>query len=205
MNTLFVILPTGELSCTRELTAFPGYVFHTSGKVWSNRKQAFMQGYISKRGYRRVTLIGADGQSKVYRVSRIIAEAFLGPANGRIVDHCDRIKTNDSAANLRYVTPEQNNFNRTNTKNSTSAYLGVSYRKDVNKWLASITVRGQRHYLGFYTEEADASKAYQTAKQRLHAIPEAISTTPAEIEAALVLLANRQTCTTRSEPQIARL
>jgi hypothetical protein len=189
MNTLFVTLPTGELSCTATLVDFPGYVFHTSGKVWSNRQQRFLQGYISKRGYRRVTLIEADGQSNVYRLSRLIAKAFLGPANGRIVDHRDRIKTNDSAANLRYVTPLENNFNRTNTKNSSSAYLGVSFRKDIGKWCAAITVRGQRHYLGFFTEEVDASKAYQAAKQRLHAIPEPIiGLSPADVANALTAL-----------------
>jgi hypothetical protein len=189
MNTLFVIIPTGELSCTATVADFPGYVFHSDGRIYSEKQKRFLHGYISKRGYRRITLIGANGRSKVYRVSRLIAEAFLGPANCRIVDHRDRIKTNDSAANLRYVTPLENNFNRTNTRNSSSAYLGVSFRKDIGKWCAAITVRGQRHYLGFFTEEVDASKAYQTAKQRLHAITEPIiGLSPADIANALTAL-----------------
>ena len=201
-----VVLPSGQLGSTAILPSFPNYVFHTSGEIWSIKQKRFLKGYVNSQGYRRVTLIGADGQRKVSRVSRLIAECFLGPANGRIVDHRNRVKTSDSIQNLRYLTHLENNFNRTNTKGSSSAYLGVSFRKDVNKWLAAITVRGQRHYLGFYKEELAASQAYQTAKQRLHTIAEpTIGLNPEDVAKALILLANRQTCSTHSEPQNVRL
>lgn len=51
-----------------------------------------------------------EGRAKttVFSVHRLVAAAFLGPANGREVNHINGIKTEPSAANLEYATRQEN-------------------------------------------------------------------------------------------------
>ncbi|MES1986535.1 MAG: HNH endonuclease [Pseudomonadota bacterium] len=57
----------------------------------------------SQKGYLRVHLEG-----KTYFIHTLVALAFLGPSNGRQVNHIDGNKHNNSPSNLEYVTNQQN-------------------------------------------------------------------------------------------------
>jgi len=48
------------------------------------------------------------GQGKKGRIHKLVAEAFLGPADGRWVLHNDDDKANCRLSNLRYGTPAEN-------------------------------------------------------------------------------------------------
>lgn len=53
-----------------------------------------------------------DGKVKQYRISRLIAEAFIpNPENKPYVDHIDTDKSNNKVDNLRWVTPSENSNN----------------------------------------------------------------------------------------------
>ena len=54
------------------------------------------------------------------------------------VDHKDRDPTNYQINNLRIVTPEQNEQNKSSKPGSSSRYVGVTYNTDCNKWQANI-------------------------------------------------------------------
>ena len=41
-----------------------------------------------------------------------------------------------------------------------SIYYGVSFNKTANKWTAQIRYNGQRIHLGYFTNESDATRAY---------------------------------------------
>ena len=77
----------------------------------------------------------------------------------------DRIDVNGgySPDNCRWVTPQQNILNTRSRKGSTSQYKGVRLNKVLNKWVAQIKLNGVSTYLGLFTDEVEAAKAYNTA------------------------------------------
>ena len=46
-------------------------------------------------------------------------------------------------------------------RGNTSRYPGVSWDKAKKKWFAGITIKGKTVYLGRYTRQLDAYKAYK--------------------------------------------
>lgn len=51
--------------------------------------------------------------------------------------------------------------NRYKNNKNKSGYIGVYYKKDVNKWVAAITINKKRIYIGAYDTPEEASEAYQ--------------------------------------------
>lgn len=48
-------------------------------------------------------------------------------------------------------------------KNKSSKYTGVHWNKHTKKWRAEITIKGNKKYLGLFTNEEEANEAYQKA------------------------------------------
>lgn len=84
----------------RQVKGHPGYWVTNTGQVWSTRR-----GGVARRlkpapnssGYPSVTLRG-----KTHLVHRLVARAFLGEPEGRIVRHLDGKKDNPRLDNLVY-------------------------------------------------------------------------------------------------------
>lgn len=89
-----------------------------------------------------------------------------------------QININGKVKNIGYFTDELeasvyyenallalNNGNEIITKPNdfTSKYKGVSWYKPANKWRVSIWINGKQKYLGLFTNELEASHAYQNA------------------------------------------
>jgi hypothetical protein len=79
------------------------------------------------------------------------------------IDHINRIRDDNRICNLRSVTHQQNQMNRTTTK-------GYTWDKRVNKWLARIKLNYKSIHLGYFKTEEDARDAYITAKDKYHII-----------------------------------
>lgn len=77
-----------------------------------------------------------------------------------ICDHKDHNGLNNQKANLRTCTKKQNVYNTKSRKGSSSKYLGVSWKKKINKWQVLIQKDGNFKYLGVYKDEIEAAKAY---------------------------------------------
>jgi len=88
---------------------------------------------------------------------------ILGLAKGdkRQCDHRRHATLDNRRSQLRIVTNRQNSHNL--KKAGTSIYPGVSWNKATEKWLAQIRIDGKVKYLGYFTSEKDAAKAYRTA------------------------------------------
>jgi len=83
-----------------------------------------------------------------------------------LVDHKDRDGLNNRRSNLAYADRSLNNHNRRLFKGNTSTYRGVSaYR---NGWRASIGNGDGSRWLGDYTSETAAARAYDVAAREMY-------------------------------------
>lgn len=76
----------------------------------------------------------------------------IGHRNG---DPLDNRRSNLKVTAVSRVEPSQ--------RGRTSAYRGVSWATTKNRWLAYIRIDGRSRYLGRYTDEAQAARAYDRA------------------------------------------
>tara|TARA_R110000796_G_scaffold36110_1_gene92388 strand:- start:8 stop:487 length:480 start_codon:yes stop_codon:yes gene_type:complete len=141
------------------------YQVSNLGRVKSLKfgKERILKTTLNKGDYLQLDL-NKDGKRKVRTVHQLVAEAFLGhvPCGHKlIVNHKNFIRHDNRAENLELDT-QRNNANQKHLKSS-SEYVGVSWHKFNNKWMASIYINGKLKYLGYFTEELEASKAYQKA------------------------------------------
>lgn len=87
---------------------------------------------------------------------------------GILIDHRDHNTLNNQKYNLRKATKTQNQTNRTSMIGGTSEYLGVSLRKDTNKWTARIQTKNKYKSLGCFYSEKEAAYAYNEAAKIVH-------------------------------------
>lgn len=101
-------------------------------------------------------------------------------------DHVDHNTLNNQKYNLRNCTKNQNGANKSSAKNSTSKYLGVSFKENVTKynttlgrkvsitkrWRATIKVNGKHKHLAYFPStkqgEKDAALCYNEAAKKYH-------------------------------------
>jgi hypothetical protein len=111
---------------------------------------------LSSRGY-TIRSDQTEGREVVVALHR----ALLLPPPGMVVDHIDHDKLNNTRANLRIITQQQNLMNRRLFRNNTSGFKGVTYQHD--KWHARIEKDGQLIHLGFYDDPVVAAGVYDCA------------------------------------------
>ena len=70
-------------------------------------KERILRYCTNKRGYRQVVLSRNCKGTTIF-IHRLVAAAFLGEANGREVNHISTDKSDNTLANLEYVTHDEN-------------------------------------------------------------------------------------------------
>ena len=114
--------------------------------------------------------IKVDGVSKILLKHRLVKLAYnpswdiFDSSPNNCIDHINHDKTDNTDANLRVVTQQQNQFNLSDAK-------GYSWDYARNKWKAQIKLNRKVIFLGRFEKEEDARAAYLEAKERLHIIP----------------------------------
>jgi len=107
-----------------------------------------------------------DKNKRMIQRHRIMGYAFLNLdiENSKLeIDHIDVNRINNHISNLRIVSKQQNQFNRTKAK-------GFHYNKRIKKYQAYIGVNSKMIFLGLYTTEEEAHQAYLNAKIIYHPI-----------------------------------
>ena len=113
------------------------------------------------KGYIQISFGG------VHLAHRLAWFFYYGVMPTGLIDHENRIKSDNRIRNLREATNEKNLHNiNTPQKNTTTGYLGVS--KSRKGFTATITANKKIRYLGTYPTASEASKAYFSAKKELH-------------------------------------
>tara|TARA_R110000822_G_scaffold280114_1_gene401750 strand:+ start:362 stop:850 length:489 start_codon:yes stop_codon:yes gene_type:complete len=131
------------------------------------RKDRTLKPNTDAAGYFKVVL-RKNSKSYCRTVHQLVAEAFLNhtPCGYKlVVNHINHDKQDNRPENLEIVSNREN----TNRKHlrSSSKYTGVSWQKSANKWRVMIKFKGKQRYLGLFTDELEASEAYQTALKRI--------------------------------------
>lgn len=95
---------------------------------------------------------------KTVRMHRLL----LGATRGVEVDHINSNGLDNRRENLRLVTRSENRLNKSKEKNCLSTYIGVTFDKARNKWLAQGTIAElkMRKAIGRFNTELEAAKAY---------------------------------------------
>ena len=96
---------------------------------------------------------------------------IMGTPDDMDTDHLYQVSNgicDNRKSNLKIKTHQENMFNCILSKNNTSGYMGVDYRKDRGLWRARIKVDDKEIYLGQYNTPEEAAIAYQKAKSKYH-------------------------------------
>jgi len=89
---------------------------------------------------------------------------ILQVSAGQQVDHRDGDGLNNQRDNLRASTNQQNQHNARKHQNGTaSRFKGVSRAQKRDAWVARIRINGRIKYLGYFKDERDAARAYDSA------------------------------------------
>ena len=131
----------------------------------SNRNRAGdIAGWLDAQGYRRVKFDG-----KTYQVHRLVWFYVHGTWPTDQLDHINGVKGDNRITNLREATNSQNQQNqRKPHSRNKNGYLGVTYRKRLDKWQARIKINGTQRHLGLFSTPEYANEAYLQAKRELH-------------------------------------
>jgi len=91
---------------------------------------------------------------------------IMNSPKGKVIDHINGDKLDNRKQNLRIYTIKQNIINSKISKNNTSGYTGVSFRKNRNVYRANIMVNRKQIYLGSFERIEDAVLARKKAEEK---------------------------------------
>lgn len=117
---------------------------------------------LSESGY-AVSRTTVNEKSGLHYMHKII----LSAKKSDIGDHIDGNKLNNRRSNLRIVDSSKNAMNKEIRKDNTSGFTGVTFCKNINKWLAQIGFQRRNITLGYYENIEDAIEARKKAEIEL--------------------------------------
>jgi len=123
-----------------------------------------LSGWVST-GYPMVTLC-IGGTHKAMHIHQLVSITFLGHKQCKfdfVVDHKDGNKKKNYLSNLQIVTSRENTSVCfiSGRENYTSQFVGVTWDKSRDKWMAHIRIGKSRKTIGRFLTEIEASNAYQ--------------------------------------------
>lgn len=138
-------------------------IYHEDGKIYylPQAKQQYSRakgkelGYIRKDGYRRI-LVTCEGERRSYLAHRLVYWLDTGEWPP-LVNHKNRIRSDNRPDNLEPCTERQNGQNNTLRTDNKSGYTGVL--KNGNRWRVQFSIDGKRFYVDGYLHKETAALA----------------------------------------------
>jgi len=152
----------------KDIKGYEGfYQVSDIGRVKSLRYGNILKTHISNNGYMVVNLSANTRRAKKM-VHTLVAESFLNHKSTRekVVDHINNIKIDNNLSNLQIIS------HRENCIKDKKEYVGTSYNKGNNKWIAMVSIDKNQTYLGSFDTQERASIAYQFALTQLDKLKE---------------------------------
>lgn len=115
----------------KDIEDFPTYQISTLGKVKSLKfgKERILKPNINNMGYLYVNL-RKDKKQNLRNIHRLVGQAFLAnPLNYPVIDHINRIKTDNRVENLRWTTQSENCVNKL-CRGTNTGHRNIYLRKD---------------------------------------------------------------------------
>lgn len=128
---------------------------------WLNQwKWHATHGYAYKRIHVKL------GKNKYTGIYVYMHRLIMDANEKQQVDHKDGDSFNNTRANLRFSTQQENARNKRVQRNNVSGVKGVWWNKHKNRWEPSIVVNGKKMYIGRYLTIEEASDAYKRAASK---------------------------------------
>jgi len=108
------------------------------------------------------TIVARDPENKKII---IMHQLITGKKN---MDHANRNSCDNRKSNLREATPSQQIQNHPLRKNNTSGFVGVCWKKSINKWMARISIYGKETTIGYFADKDDAIIARLKAEAKYY-------------------------------------
>jgi len=120
---------------------------------------------VWKQGYRAAKLAIGNGEKKVFRIHRLVVEAFLGPcpSDKDQVAHFDGIRTNNHYSNLRWATAKENSGDR--VRHGRDQFTGETNPKA--KLTAELVQKIRAEYSPGYGNKIALARKYQLSRTSL--------------------------------------
>jgi hypothetical protein len=134
-------------------------------KIYRNgrAKVGYIAGGFDKCGHRRIAIDG-----RFYPSHRLAWLYQTGKWPVALIDHINMVPDDNRFCNLREATKSQNGWNTGKRSDNTSGFKGVTWAKNVRRWMAQIQVHGKNKHLGTFDTPEQAHAAYAAAAKEFH-------------------------------------
>jgi len=142
--------------------------YFTWRKPGLGRRKGAM-GTVNPMGYRYITITVRPLELPQKILAHRLAWIYTYGSLDNEIDHINGNKDDNSISNLREVSRagNQQNFRKARSDNALGV-LGVSWRKDKQKYRARIVVEGKETHIGYFDTLKEASAAYLRTKRLYH-------------------------------------
>ena len=120
-------------------------------------------GTLNESGYLFVCIDGLK-----IRAHRAAWGIYYGNLPEGFIDHINGVRDDNRICNLRLATKSLNSQNSFIRNDNKTGVKGVHFRKDTEKFSASIQIDGKTYYLGCYSCLEDARAARLLAEKKFH-------------------------------------
>jgi len=142
------------------------YFLYIDGKLcWGYKVDGIhpvVNDYDDTDGYRQFSF-----KRKTFKVHRMVYLLCKGHLPN-MLDHINRVRHDNRIENLRRTASFENSWNRDISPLNTSGVKGVIWSKDHKKWMARITCKKKRIFVGYFDDIKDAESALSKERKALH-------------------------------------